>query len=201
MAHRIALLVTGASGMLLPRHLLAHLTRLDEVDCVHLVVSKGASYVLKHELDEKKTGGDDLLSAAELSTAQNEKIILHRDSELDAPIASGSYRLTGTAVVPCSASTLGALATGAGRTLVHRAGDVALKERWPLVLAFRETPLSLVHIENMKRLTLAGATILPPIPAFYIGGDSLDRFVEHWCLRVLDAFGLPEKGDPGLRWG
>jgi polyprenyl P-hydroxybenzoate/phenylacrylic acid decarboxylase-like protein len=201
MTHRIALLVTGASGMLLPKHILQHLARLDEVEQIHLVVSKGASYVLKHELGEKQTGGDDLLTAAQLSADEAAKVVLHRDSELDAPIASGSYRLTGTAIVPCSASTLGSLATGAGRTLIHRAGDVALKERWPLVLAFRETPLSLVHIENMKRLTLAGATILPPIPAFYIGGDSLERFVEHWCLRVLDVFGLPEEGEPGLRWG
>ena len=201
MRHRIALLVTGASGMLLPKHFLQHLARLDEVERVHLVVSKGASQVLKHELGEQQTGGSDLLSAAELPAEELEKVILHRDSELDALIASGSYRLTGTAIVPCSASTLGSLATGAGRTLIHRAGDVALKERWPLVLAFRETPLSLVHIENMKRLTLAGATILPPIPAFYVGGDSLERFVEHWCLRVLDRLGLPEEGAPGLRWG
>ena len=200
MAHRIALLVTGASGMLLPKHLLQHLAQLEEVERVHLVVSKGASYVLKHELGETQTGASDLLGAAALSDEESAKVVLHRDSELDAPIASGSYRLTGTAIVPCSASTLGSLATGAGRTLVHRTGDVALKERWPLVLAFRETPLSLVHIENMKRLTLAGATILAPIPAFYIGGDSLERFVEHWCLRVLDAFGLPEEGEPGLRW-
>lgn len=201
MAHRIALLVTGASGMLLPKHLLAHMAGLDEVERIHLVVSKGASYVLKHELGEKETGAGDLLSAANLSADEAAKVVLHRDSELDAPIASGSYRLTGTAVVPCSASTLGALANGTGKSLIHRAGDVALKERWPLVLAFRETPLSLIHIENMKRLTLAGARILPPIPAFYIGGDSLERFVEHWCLRVLDAFGLPEDGEPGLRWG
>ena len=201
MAHRIALLVTGASGMLLPKHLLRHMAGLDEVERIHLAVSKGASYVLKHELGDRQTGADDLLTAAELTGEQAAKIVVHRDSELDAPIASGSYRLTGTAIVPCSASTLGALATGAGRTLIHRAGDVALKERWPLVLAFRETPLSLVHIENMKLLTLAGARLLPPIPAFYIGGDSLERFVEHWCLRVLDAFGLPEEGEPGLRWG
>jgi 4-hydroxy-3-polyprenylbenzoate decarboxylase len=201
MAHRIALLVTGASGMLLPKHLLSHMARLEEVERIHLVVSKGASYVLKHELGEKRTGAGDLLTAATLTEEQAAKVVVHRDSELDAPIASGSYRLTGAAVVPCSASTLGALANGTGKSLIHRVGDVALKERWPLVLAFRETPLSLIHIENMKRLTLAGARILPPIPAFYIGGDSLERFVEHWCLRVLDAFGLPEDGAPGLRWG
>ncbi|HTQ79500.1 MAG TPA: flavoprotein, partial [Thermoanaerobaculia bacterium] len=126
---------------------------------------------------------------------------IHRDNELDAPIASGSYRLTGTVILPCSAGTLGALATGSARTLIHRAGSVALKEGWPLVLGFRETPLSLVHIENMRRLLFAGATLLPPVPAFYIGGEDLGRFLDHYALRVLDRFGLSTPGEPGLRWG
>src|SRR5690606_7721866 len=92
-----------------------------------------------------------------------------------------------------------ALATGAANTLVHRAGAVALKERWPLVLGFRETPLSLVHLENMRRLACAGAVILPPIPAFYVGApagapaeepETLDRFLDAYALRVLDHLGV-----------
>jgi 4-hydroxy-3-polyprenylbenzoate decarboxylase len=78
---------------------------------------------------------------------------------------------------------------------------VALKEGWPLVLGFRETPLSLVHVENMRRLLFAGATLLPPVPAFYIGGEDLGRFLDHYVLRVLDRFGIAEPGAPGLRWG
>lgn len=201
MPHRLALLVTGASGMLLPRHVLGRLVAHPEIERIHLVVSAGASQVLRHELGEEKTGAADLLAAAIADLEARSKVVIHTDRELDAPIASGSYRLTGTAVLPCSAGTLGALATGSARTLVHRAGAVALKERWPLVLGFRETPYSLVHIENMRRLILSGAVILPPVPAFYIGGEDLGRFLDHYSLRLLDRLGIPETGDPGLRWG
>jgi 4-hydroxy-3-polyprenylbenzoate decarboxylase len=201
MPHRLALLVSGASGMLLPRHLLGKLATHPEIERIHLVVSAGASQVLRHELGPERTGAEDLVEAAGLGEAAREKVRIHRDNELDAAVASGSYRLTGTVVLPCSSGTLGALATGSARTLVHRAGAVALKEGWPLVLGFRETPLSLVHIENMRRLLLAGATLLPPVPAFYIGGEDLGRFLDHYALRVLDRFGIAEPGEPGLRWG
>jgi 4-hydroxy-3-polyprenylbenzoate decarboxylase len=201
MSHRLALLVTGASGMLLPRHLLGRLAEDPAIERIHLVVSAGASQVLRHELGPERTGAQDLVAAAGLSGEAREKVQIHRDNELDAEIASGSYRLTGTVVLPCSSGTLGALATGSARTLVHRAGSVALKEGWPLVLGFRETPLSLVHVENMRRLLLAGATLLPPMPAFYIGGEDLGRFLDHYALRVLDRRGIAEPGEPGLRWG
>jgi 4-hydroxy-3-polyprenylbenzoate decarboxylase len=201
MPHRLALLVTGASGMLLPRHVLGRLAAHPEIERIHLVVSAGASQVLRHELGPEKTGAADLAAAALPDGLTREKIVIHRDGDLDAPIASGSYRLTGAAVLPCSSGTLGALATGSARTLVHRAGAVALKERWPLVLGFRETPYSLVHVENMRRLILAGAAIMPPVPAFYIGGEDLGRFLDHYTLRLLDRFGIVEPGEPGLRWG
>jgi flavin prenyltransferase len=201
MPHRLALLVSGASGMLLPRHVLGRLAAHPEVERIHLVVSAGASQVLRHELGPGKTGAEDLVEAAVTDLAARRKIAVHRDNEQDAPIASGSYRLTGTAVLPCSAGTLGALASGSARTLIHRAGAVALKERWPLVLGFRETPYSLIHVENMRRLIYAGAVILPPVPAFYIGGEDLGRFLDHYALRLLDRFGIAEPGEPGLRWG
>jgi 4-hydroxy-3-polyprenylbenzoate decarboxylase len=193
-------LVTGASGMLMPRHFLGVVTGLAEIERVHLVVSRGASQVLKHELGETSTGAGDLVAAANLEPAARDKIVIHRDSELDAPIASGSYRLTGTAVIPCSAGTLGAFATGSARTLIQRAGAVALKEGWPFVVGFRETPFSIVHLENLRRLAYQGTIILPPVPAFYIGGDSLERFLDHYAMRVLDRMGLPEHQDADLRW-
>ena len=189
--------------MLLPRRVLAALATHPRVERIHLVVSAGASQVLRHELGAEKTGAADLVAAADLPSIEAAKIVIHRDNELDAPIASGSYRVLGTLVVPCSSGTLGALATGSARTLVHRAGAVALKERWPLILGFRETPLSLIHLENLKRLVIAGAVIQPPIPAFYIGGsgsESLDRFVDHFAMRLLDQLGLATEGS-GLRWG
>jgi 4-hydroxy-3-polyprenylbenzoate decarboxylase len=200
MPYRLALLVSGASGMLLPRHVLGRLAARPEIERIHLVVSAGASQVLRHELGPERTGGADLVAAAGLGEEAGAKVVVHRDNELDAPIASGSYRLTGSVVLPCSAGTLGALATGSARTLIHRAGAVALKERWPLVLGFRETPYSLVHVENMRRLLYAGAVILPPVPAFYIGGEDLGRFLDHYTLRVLDRLGIAEPGEEGLRW-
>jgi 4-hydroxy-3-polyprenylbenzoate decarboxylase len=200
MTRRVALLVTGASGMLLPRRFLQVLAASEEVEGIHLVVSAGASQVLRHELGETSTGAADLVAAAQLPAAARAKLVLHRDSDLDAPISSGSYRLVGTVVLPCSGGTLGALATGAARTLVHRAGAVALKEGWPLVLGFRETPLSIVHLENLRRLAHAGAVVLPPIPAFYLGGEELGRFVDAYCLRVLDHLGVAGAPAAGLRW-
>jgi flavin prenyltransferase len=187
--------------MLLPRHVLGRLAAHPQIERIHLVVSAGASQVLRHELGAEKTGAEDLVEAAVADSSSRGKIAVHRDNEQDAPIASGSYRLTGTVILPCSAGTLGALASGSARTLIHRAGAVALKERWPLVLGFRETPYSLVHVENMRRLIYAGAVLLPPVPAFYIGGEDLGRFLDHYTLRLLDRFGIAEPGEPGLRWG
>ncbi len=200
MGARVAVLVSGASGMRLPVRVLAALASHAEVDRLHLVVSAGASQVLAHELARDRTGAEHLITAAEVAIANREKIVVHRDSEFDAAIASGSYTLTGTVIVPCSAATLGALATGTGRTLIHRAGAVALKERWPLVVGFRETPFTTVHLENMRQLTYAGAVILPPIPAFYVGGEDFDRFLDHYALRVMDQLGIAAQGDDGLRW-
>jgi 4-hydroxy-3-polyprenylbenzoate decarboxylase len=199
----VALLVTGASGMRLPLHLLRALAASPAVGRVHLVVSAGASQVLRHELALEAPGGRALLAAATLPALAEAKVTLHRDNELDAPISSGSYRLAGTVVLPCSAATLGALATGSGSTLVHRAGAVALKERWPLLLGFRETPLSVLHLENLRRLAHAGATVVPPIPAFYVARpqvETLDRFLDAYALRLLDHLALPASSLDGMRW-
>jgi 4-hydroxy-3-polyprenylbenzoate decarboxylase len=195
----IALLVSGASGMLLPRHFLGVAAGHPRVGAIHLVVSKGASQVLAHELGREQTGAEALVEAAQLPAAARARVTIHRDNELDAPLSSGSHRLAATFVLPASAGTVGALATGIADTLIHRAGAVALKERWPLLLGFRETPLALVHLENLRTLTYAGALVVPPIPAYYVGGDSLERFLGAYCQRLLDLAGLGPEG-PGLRW-
>lgn len=203
---RLALLVSGASGMRLPQHLLGVLAGHPEVGRLHLVVSRGAAQVLAHELGRTSTGAEGLIEAAGVPKADRGKIEIHRDSDLAAPIASGSYRLDGTIVLPCSAGTLGALTSGVASTLIYRAGAVALKERWPLVLGFRETPYSILHLENLRRAAYAGAVILPPIPAFYIGDESdfgnqtMERFLDHYALRVLDRFGIREVEHTELRW-
>ncbi len=198
---RIALLVSGASGMRLPVKTLAALAGHPEVERVHLVVSRGAAQVLRHELGRKSTGADDLVEAAALGSAARAKVATHPDSDLGAAIASGSYPLAGTVVLPCSAGTLAALAVGSASTLIHRAGAVALKERWPLILGFRETPLTVIHLENLRRLAWLGAVVAPPVPAFYIGGEEMDRFLDHYAMRQLDRLGLGGAEGDGLRWG
>ena len=196
---RLALLVTGASGMTLPVAFLRAAAARPEIERIHLVVSAGGSQVLRHELDVAKPGAGSLVEAAGLGSAEADKITTHSDRELDAAISSGSYRLRGTVILPCSSSTLAGLATGVADRLISRAGSVALKERWPLVLGFRETPLSVVHLENLRRLAWAGAVILPPIPAFYVGGGDLGRFAEAYAARILDHLGIPPERDD-LRW-
>lgn len=202
MGYRLALLVTGASGMGLPVRALQTLAAHESVERVHLVVSSGAARVLHHELEtsELGDGAKALVTAAGLVPSAASKVRAHGDKELDAPIASGSYRLDGSVVLPCSSSTLGALAVGIADTLIRRAAAVAMKERWPLVLGFRETPLSLTHIENMRRLAYQGATLLPPMPAFYVGGGSLDRFLDAYVLRMLDCLSVATSLDSDLRW-
>jgi 4-hydroxy-3-polyprenylbenzoate decarboxylase len=91
------------------------------------------------------------------------------------------------------------LAAGVSRGLGQRVGDVALKQRWPLLLGFRETPLSAIHLQALLTLTQAGAVVVPPIPAYYLGGDEMPRFVDHYCVRLFDLLGLPvDRAD--LRW-
>jgi len=100
-------------------------------------------------------------------------------------------------VLPASSGTIGALATGTAATLIHRAGAVALKERWPLLLGFRETPLSVVHLENLRALAYAGATVIPPLPAFYAGGEDPEAWLDAYCQRLLDHLGLGPEGPGG----
>jgi 4-hydroxy-3-polyprenylbenzoate decarboxylase len=128
-----------------------------------------------------------------------DKVVLHRSGDMAAAISSGSYLTHGMVVVPCSGGTLAAIANGTSANLLHRAAEVTLKERRPLVLAFRETPISLVHIENMQRAARAGAVIYPLTPAFYNRPQSLDEIVEHFTARIFDLLRLPHT--LGKRWG
>src|SRR5262249_55702097 len=119
------------------------------------------------------------------------KVVVHRAGDMAAAISSGSYPTDGMVIVPCSGGTLAASAHGASANLVHRAAEVTLKERRPLILAFRESPISLVHIENMRRATLAGATLFPLTPAFYNRPQGIEAVVEQMTARVLDLLRLP----------
>lgn len=116
--------------------------------------------------------------------------VVHSVGNVAASIASGSFRTMGMAITPCSVRTLGEVATGAGSTLLTRAADVTLKERRPLVMLLRESPLNLVHIRNMETVTLAGATVCLPVPAFYNRPQTVEEIIDEGVGRVLDQFGI-----------
>jgi polyprenyl P-hydroxybenzoate/phenylacrylic acid decarboxylase-like protein len=180
---RLIVGVSGSSAPQLGHRLLQVLAPIDAVT-THLVITHGARRTIELELD---------VPLSELAD------VVHDPYDLAALISSGSFRTIGMAVVPCSMRTLSAIATGHSSDLVTRAADVCLKERRRLVLATREAPLNLVHIRNMETATLAGATIFPPVPAFYHRPRSIDDMLDHLCGRILDQFGIEHA--LFTRWG
>ncbi len=181
---RLVVAVTGGSGLIYAVDLLRFLAATDVE--THLVVSSGARQVAPTELD----GGIDTLEG--LADA------VHKDADLGAPIASGSFRADAMAVVPCSAGTLAKVAAGFGDTLVARAAHVTLKERRPLVLVVREAPYSRPMLQNMLAANDAGAVILPASPGFYQRPRTLDDLVGTVTARVLDHLGIDNERSP--RW-
>jgi polyprenyl P-hydroxybenzoate/phenylacrylic acid decarboxylase-like protein len=181
-------LVVGMSGSSAPQlgvTFLKAARRLDQVE-THLVLSGGARRSIELEMG--------------IDPSEVEKLadVVYDAANLGASISSGSFLTMGMVVIPCSMRTLGAVASGNSDNLVTRAADVALKERRPLVLVTRETPLSYIHIRNMETVTLAGATVLPPVPAFYHRPATIDDLLLHICGKVLDQFGVPH--DLYRRW-
>jgi 4-hydroxy-3-polyprenylbenzoate decarboxylase len=190
---RIIVAISGASGLLLSRELLRLLAgpevRALEDMAVHLLISPAAERVAEHEAP----GGAACLE--ELSRLAHRT---HDPLDLAAPMASGSWPHDGMVVCPCSMATLAAIANGCGVNLIHRAADVCLKERRPLILVTRETPLSRIHLINMLAAAEAGAVIMPPCPAYYTGASSLEEASRHFAARILDLLGLP--APPIARW-
>lgn len=117
-------------------------------------------------------------------------VVVHHRCDWSAPVASGSYRLKGAVIAPCSMGMLGRIAGGVSGNLIERAADVALKEGWPLVLVPRETPLSAIHLENMLRLNRAGAVILPPVLTFYHRPGAIADMVNFIVGRIMDCLGI-----------
>ena len=191
--------VSGASGGLLPRRFLELVLRSAAVSRLHLVLSGSSLAVARTEIEPAIRTAEDWVTRLEIPRETARRLVLHSNDDVGAAIASGSYPVAGMAVVPCSAGTLGAIANGISRNLLQRAADVCLKERRPLVLAFRASPYSLVHVENMRRVTLAGAIVAPPTPAFYVRDPSMDRFLDAWCVRAARLLGI-ELPDETLRW-
>ncbi len=190
--------ITGASGSMCARSVLRHLARHPDVERIHAVLSQYSLQTMSAELGKTvkdEAEGLHLLLGGEIG----ERIVLHRSSDMAAAVSSGSYLTDGMVVVPCSGGSLAAIANGTSSNLLHRAAEVTLKERRPLVLAFRETPVSLVHIDNMARATRAGAIVFPLTPAFYNRPQDLEEIVEHFTGRIFDLLGLPHT--LGKRWG
>jgi len=173
---RLIVGVTGATGIIYAERAL-RLLRGMEVE-THLVMSRAAELTREYESTLTR---DDMHSLADY---------VHPIADVGACISSGSFRTLGMLVVPCSMRTVGELASGVTNTLLTRSADVVLKERLPLVLMVRETPLNLIHLRNMTTLTEAGAVIFPPVPAFYAKPQSLEEMVDHSVSRALDQFGL-----------
>jgi 4-hydroxy-3-polyprenylbenzoate decarboxylase len=182
---RLVVGISGASGVVYGLRALDACRELGVES--HLVLTKSAVLTLSQE-----TG----FSVGEV----NEKAdIVHRVGDIGAAIASGSYRTLGMIIAPCSVRTMSEIATGVTASLLTRAADVTLKERRPLVLMVRETPLHLGHLRTMTKLAEMGAVIAPPLPAFYAKPRSIAEMVDQSVGRALDLFGLSWR--PVRRWG
>jgi 4-hydroxy-3-polyprenylbenzoate decarboxylase len=174
--NRLIVGISGASGVIYGVRMLDALRELGVES--HLVVTRAALLTLSQETD---LSADDLMGRADVT---------HRLNDVGATIASGSFRTMGMVIAPCSVRTMSEIATGVTSTLLTRAADVVLKERRPLVLMVRETPLHLGHLRTMTALAEMGAVIAPPLPAFYTRPSSIDQIVDQSVGRALDLFGL-----------
>jgi len=184
--------ITGASGAPYAYRTLLHLAASGVVERINLIMSEAALTVARVELGVDLREADQRRINEWLALAPDSKLVrLHRLDNLAAPPASGSHPQAGMIVVPCSMGTLGAVASGAGTNLIHRAADVTLKEGRRLVIVPRESPYNTIHLENMLRLAHAGARILPASPAFYHRPQTINDMIDHLVFRILDQFGVP----------
>jgi flavin prenyltransferase len=188
--------VTGASGAVFARRMLQLLEADTRVGKIHLVISGSGLKVLREELGLEVSKSNAIPRLLAGRPAPKTQYLL--DSDVGASIASGSYRVDGMVVIPCSTGCLAQIAGGISSTLIERAADVCLKENRKLVLAVRDTPFSRVHLENMLRAQTAGAGIFPIIPSFYHRPRTIDDLVTQFCCRVLAHLELEQKAQ--FRW-
>ncbi len=174
--------ITGASGSGFGVAVVRRLAANPEVEALTLLLSTTGRRCLAEECG---------LTDKDLA-ALSPKIKLQNEKDLGAAISSGSHRQDGMVLVPCSAGALGRIAAGVSDTLVSRAADVCLKERRPVVLCLRETPLNRIHLENLLRVHDAGAVVMPLMPGFYHGPKTIEDLFDAFATRVLDQLGLPE---------
>jgi len=183
---RFIVAITGATGATYGVQLLKKLGAVPGVE-THLVISDAASLTLHQELDLQRRDVEALAH------------VVHRNRDIGATIASGSFPTDGMVIAPCSMKTLAAVAHGLSDNLVTRAADVILKERRRLILMVRETPFNLAHLRNMTAVTEMGGIVFPPLPSFYHRPASIEDMVEHTVERVLDLLGI--ENAQAARWG
>ena len=183
--------ITGASGTMYAHRTLQLLAASGAVETINLIISGTAVTVAQVEMGANLKDPDTAKINAWLGLPEDSNLIrFWRLDNFAAKPSSGSNKQAGMIVVPCSMGTMGAIASGAGTNLIHRAADVCLKEGRRLVLVPRETPYNAIHLENMLKLTHAGACILPASPGFYHRPKTIDDLVEHLCFRILDQFDI-----------
>ncbi len=185
---RYILAISGASGSILGIKVLENLIRVSEV---HLIISSNSFSIIREET------GLDWFSENEKDVEKrireylgSSRLYYYDESDLAAPISSGSFLTSGMLVVPCSMKTLAGIANGYANNLTERAADVTIKEGRPILLSPREMPLSAIHIENMLKLARLGVKIAPPIPAFYHKPKSIDEIVDFIAGKILDCFDI-----------
>jgi 4-hydroxy-3-polyprenylbenzoate decarboxylase len=190
----LTIATTGASGSIFLKHFLLAVERDERVKTVNFIASDSALRVLAEELGLH--GRNDLVG--QILGKPTLKIHAQANTDIGANVASGSYPSDGMVVIPCSVGTLARIANGIASQLIERAADVSLKERRPLVLCVRETPLNKVHIRNLYKAADAGATVFPLIPTFYNRPTSLDDLAREFAYRVLALLGLRQPD--AYRW-
>ena len=183
---RLIVAITGATGAVYGVRMLQQMAATPGVE-THLVVTDAAALTLHQELGMQRR---DVEAMAH---------VVHKNRDIGASIASGSFQSDGMIVAPCSMKTLASVAHGLSDNLVARAADVVLKERRRLVLMVRETPFNLAHLRNMTVVTEMGGIVFPPLPSFYHKPASIEEMVDHTVGRVIDLFGLEHGLAP--RWG
>ncbi|MCD6570421.1 MAG: UbiX family flavin prenyltransferase [Deltaproteobacteria bacterium] len=194
MKHRIIIGISGVSGSIYALRLIEILLGLPKE--IHIMASDMALKVFKHEQNKDL---HEIIHQMEASAGVRADAIIHDNNNLFAPVASGSFQTEGMVIIPCSMKTLSAVASVYTHTLLDRAADVTLKERRPLILVTRESPLSLIHLRNMVAVTEAGATVMPACPGFYHHPKSIDDLADFMVARVLDHLKIEYPHAP--RWG
>lgn len=191
----LTIAATGASGAVFTRGLLLLAERDARIETVNFIASDNALRVFAEELGIK--GRSNLVQ--QITGAKPKKIQQQNNDDIGANIASGSYPTDGMIILPCSMGTLARIANGLASNLIDRAADVCLKEKRPVVLCIRETPLNRIHIRNMDLAAAAGATIYPLIPTFYNHPKNLDAMAHQFACRVLAFIGLAQPD--AFQWG